>query len=113
MLETYEPLPAILASMIARRICPNRRSRGFLVGWGQTLHSILEDGTRYAWGVCVLAHLYHDLHDVVYRDGASLSAGVTLLHVWAWEHMSITCPVHMRFRGVGQPFVHLYSSILS
>ena len=97
MLETYEPLPVVLAGMITRHICPDRRSRGFPVGWGWTLHSILEEGTHYAWGVCVLAHLYHDLHDAVYREGASLSAGVTLLHVWAWEHMSITWTIHMRF----------------
>ena len=49
----------------------------------------------------------------MYGEGASLLAGVTLLHIWAWEHISITCPIHMRFRGVGQPYVHLYSSIFS
>ena len=62
---------------------------------------MLEDGTRYAWGVCLLAHLYHNLHDVAYREGSSLSTGVTLLHVWAWEHIYITCLVHMRFQGAG------------
>ena len=99
MLEEYEPLPTVLVSMIAGYICPNRRSRCFPFGWGQTLHSMLEDGTCYAWGVCLLAHLYHDLHDVAYQEGASLLATVTLLHVWTWEHIAITHPNHMRFCG--------------
>lgn len=54
---------------------------------------MLHDGQQYVWGTTMLAQLYHDMHLVVYREYASLSAGVTLLHIWAWEHIAVTQPV--------------------
>ena len=90
MLEAYDPLPIVLVGMIASYVCLEKRSRDFPVGWGWILCLMMEDGTHYAWGVCLLAHLYHDLHDVAYQDGASLLARVKLLHIWAWKNISIT-----------------------
>lgn len=53
---------------------------------------MFEHGTRYAWGPCLLAHLYIDMHEVSYWGGSSIFAGVTLLHVWSWEHIPVTRP---------------------
>ena len=37
MLEACEPLPAVLMRMIASCIFPDRRLRGFPIGWGHKL----------------------------------------------------------------------------
>jgi len=63
----------------------------------------------YAWGLCVLTHLYHDMHFMVYRKGASLGCGFTLPHVWTWEHIVMTRLVCAYARPVGQPFVFAYT----
>lgn len=47
---------------------------------------------QFAWGPVLLVSLYKDLHEYVYVDGRVLRAGVTLLHVWVWEHISVLCP---------------------
>lgn len=75
----YETLLMILAGLIGKFICPDRRSQGFDFGWEGILDSMMQHRNCYAWGVCMLAHLYHDLHQVVYDGGASLSSGCTLL----------------------------------
>lgn len=74
----YENLPVILG-LIGGFMCPDRRSQGFGVGCGGILQSIMQHQTRYAWGACMLTHLYHHLHHIVYDDSASLSTGCTLL----------------------------------
>lgn len=99
MLMYYDNLPSILASLVGGFICLVRRSRWLSVGWGRILLSMMQHQTRFAWGVCILAHLYHDLHQVVYDGAASLSSGVTLLQVWCWDHIAISRPVHDRVRG--------------
>lgn len=56
----------------------------------------------------MLAHLYHDLHQVVYLGAASLSVEVTLLQIWAWEHITVTQPIAERDRLFGRPYVFEY-----
>ncbi|XP_059076277.1 protein MAIN-LIKE 1-like [Cryptomeria japonica] len=51
MIMHYETLPVILASLIGGFIYPDRRSQGFVVGWGNILQSMMEHCTRYAWGI--------------------------------------------------------------
>lgn len=48
--------------------------------------------TCFAWGPVLLASLYKYLHEYVYLDGRALVAGITLLHVWAWEHIAVFWP---------------------
>lgn len=66
MVDAYATLPSILVGFIRGFLCPDRRSKGLSVGWGRILESMIVHGTRYAWGMCMLPHLYHDLHQVVY-----------------------------------------------
>lgn len=71
------------------------------------------EGTQFAWGPCVLSHLYQDLHEVAYRGVGSLGVGITLLHIWAWEHLPVTRPVSLRFQAVDQPYVYMYGGMMS
>lgn len=47
----------------------------------------------YAWGLVILTSLHHEMHQVVYYQGRSISSGVTLLHIWAYEHIAILRPL--------------------
>lgn len=89
MVDTYTTFPSILVDFIAGFLCPNHRSKGLLVERDHILESIITHGTRYAWGLCMLSHLHHDFHQVLYLRGASLSLGVTLIQVWTWEHIVV------------------------
>lgn len=81
MVDQYALLPSMLAGFIGGFICPNRRSHGFLIGWSCILEEMVGQRMIYAWEIFVLAHLYHDLHQVVYDEVASLSTWVILLHI--------------------------------
>lgn len=70
-------------------------------------------GTTYAWGPCVLAHLYHDMHQVCYKGAMSISKGVSLLHVWAWERIMITWPEGVGERDANDPFLYIYYYFLT
>ncbi|XP_059066342.1 protein MAINTENANCE OF MERISTEMS-like [Cryptomeria japonica] len=94
MLMYYEPLTSILADLIGGFSCPDRISCGISVGWGCILLRMMQHRTRYAWGVCMLAHSYHDLYQGVYDGAASLASSVTLLQIWCWEHIDVTRPIH-------------------
>lgn len=75
----YAPLPLVLARFIGGFLCFDCRSKGLSVGWGLVLEDMVTQGYRFTWGSAMLAHLYRDLHEVVYLGYDSLSAGVTLL----------------------------------
>lgn len=63
------------------------------------------DGSRpMAWGTLALVELYKDLHNIVYRLGQSFGF-VTLLQVWAWEHITVMQPVGRQDRDVASPMV--------
>ncbi|XP_059066361.1 protein MAIN-LIKE 1-like [Cryptomeria japonica] len=83
-------LVLVICGFQSGRIIPDLGRHGFPLGWSRCLYFMLHDGQQYAWGVTMLAQLYHDMHLVVYREYASLSAGVTLLHIWVWEHIAVT-----------------------
>jgi hypothetical protein len=104
----YAALPAVLARFIGGFLCPDRRSRGFSYGWGRVLESMVRRSRIYAWGSCLLAHLYRELHLFVYRGSSSLAADVTLLQIWAWEHIAVARPLTHRQRPEGRPYSHMY-----
>ncbi|XP_059073617.1 protein MAINTENANCE OF MERISTEMS-like [Cryptomeria japonica] len=60
----------------------------------------------------MLAHLYRDLHQVVYLGYNNLSAGVTLLQVWVWEHIPIARPLANRDRPVRCAYAYGYKGIV-
>ncbi|XP_059070503.1 protein MAIN-LIKE 2-like [Cryptomeria japonica] len=67
----YEPLPAVLSGIVGGLLCPDRCSHGLAIRWEQVIEQMITEGTQFAWGPCVLAHLYQELHEVVYRGRGS------------------------------------------
>ncbi|XP_051178114.1 uncharacterized protein [Lolium perenne] len=45
-----------------------------------------------AWGAAALAHLYRELGKASMKGKANCCAFLTLLQLWAWEHIQIGCP---------------------
>lgn len=106
------PLPSVLAGFIGGFLCPNRSSKGLAIGWGLVLEDMVTQGRRFAWGSAMLAHLYRDLHQVVYLGYSNLSARVTLLQVWAWEHILTARPLADRDRPVGCAYAYKYQGVV-
>lgn len=63
------------------------------------MEMMIDEGTQFAWyDLCLLAHLYLDLNDLVYMGECNLSIRMTLLHIWAYDHVVLLRQVCMRFR---------------
>ena len=58
-------------------------------GWGHMLEKILQQPAQFGWGQCFLAHMYHEMHEIVYQEARSMAARVYILQVWAWEHLPV------------------------
>lgn len=61
MVDRYAPLPSVLAGLVVGFLLPDRRSHELSVGWSHALRRMVRERIRYAWGICVLAHLYHEI----------------------------------------------------
>ncbi|KAF0888378.1 hypothetical protein E2562_014200, partial [Oryza meyeriana var. granulata] len=55
------------------------------------LHDFDASG-EMAWGAAVLAHLYRELGKASMKGKANCCAFITLLQIWAWEHIQIGRP---------------------
>lgn len=111
MTATGLALPVVIRGAISGFLCLDRVTQGLAVGWGGALETLVTQHTRYAWGPCVLSHLYYELHQFFYHGSVGLGCGVTLLQVWAYEYLLVTRSIHFRGKGHGCSFVHLYDMI--
>lgn len=76
------------------------------------LEDMVRQGHGFAWGSCMLAHLYRELHQVVYLGYTSLSTRVTLLQVWAWDYIPVSRPLADKDRPVGQAYAYGYTGVV-
>ncbi|KAL6636866.1 hypothetical protein ACP70R_024438 [Stipagrostis hirtigluma subsp. patula] len=53
-----------------------------------------------AWGAAVLAHLYRELGKASMKGKANCCAFITLLQIWAWDHIQIGCPERLENKGL-------------
>ena len=90
----------------------DRRGHGFLVGWGRVLEQMVMDRVMFAWGPCMLGILYYYLHQVAYRGGLLISVGVTLLQIWAYEHILVFWLVVDWELVEDMPYVYSYRGVL-
>lgn len=95
-------LTTVLGGIISGYLCPDKATWGLAIRWSLKLEIILIERRRFAWGPCILAHLYHELNQFVYLIGYRLRCMVTLLQMWAFENIVVTRPIHFRFRDIGQ-----------
>ena len=48
----------------------------------------------------MLAHMYHEMHEIVYHEKKSIVVKVYVLQIWAWEHLLVMRPI---FEGEREP----------
>lgn len=110
--DRYAPFPSVLTSFIGGVLCPYHRLKRLAVRWGLVLEYLVMKGRRFSWGSYMLAHLYKELHQVVYLECMSLLVGVTLIQVWAWEHIVVTRPLVDRDKPICFPYVFGYTGVV-
>lgn len=62
----YDELTIVLWSVVVGLLILDRRTHGFPVGWGRVIHDMIVHRWVFEWGPCLLATLYHQMHDTVY-----------------------------------------------
>lgn len=77
------------------------------------LERLLTRPVRLGWGSCLRAHMYHEMQEIVYREGKSMAASVLVLHIWAWEHIPICRPIVDDSQEVHHPIVCHYSGYVT
>ncbi|XP_059068501.1 protein MAIN-LIKE 2-like [Cryptomeria japonica] len=99
------PIACVLARLIGCFVMLDRGQQGFLCGWGRILEMLISQSRRLGWGSCLLAHMYHEMHEIAYQDAKSMAARVLILHIWAWEHIPVCKPMVDDSREAHQPIV--------
>lgn len=92
---------------------PDRGQQGFQCGWGRMLMRLMESPQKPGWGSYLFALMYHEMHEIVYRDGWSMAIGVYILQVWAWEHLPICQPEVDDSRELEQLIIYRYVSYIT
>lgn len=67
---------------------------------------------RMAWGPAILAEMYHELHEIIYKDGRTWACGAILAQVWAWEHIAVVHP-RVQPRERRYPYIYRYLRFIS
>ena len=83
-MHTYGPthrLASVLAIFLSYFLCPDRGQHGLEYGWGVMLQRMIEALEIFGWGQCMLAHLFHEIHEVVFHERKTMVAGVYVLQI--------------------------------
>lgn len=73
-------LAVVLGIFLSCYLVPNMGQHGLECGWGHMLQRMLDRPvTRFRWGECMLAQMYHEMHEVVYQSAKTIAAGVLVL----------------------------------
>lgn len=99
----------MFACIVAGLLILDRRALGFPIGCGCVTHDMTIHRCVFSWGPCLLATLYHHMHGVVYLQQKLVGCGITLLQIWAWEHIDIFCPaLHINLE-LEKPYAYEYT----
>lgn len=84
LMHTYRSthrLASMLAIFLSYFLCPNRGQHGLECGWGVMLCQMVEAPEIFGWGQCILAHLYHEMHEIVFHEKKTMASGVYVLQI--------------------------------
>ncbi|XP_059068551.1 protein MAINTENANCE OF MERISTEMS-like [Cryptomeria japonica] len=103
----------VLAGIIGCFVMPDRGQQGFLCGWGRMLDMLVTRPRRLGWGSYLLAHMYHEMHEIAYRKAKSMVVGLLVLQIWAWEHILVCRPIVEDLKLPHQPIVYQYAGFMT
>ena len=73
------------------------------------LQRMVEAPEIFGWGQCMLAHLLHEMYEVVFHERKTMVAGVYILQIWAWEHLPVCRPIFEDVREPQEPYICKYT----
>ena len=73
----------ILCSLVMQELVMDRSKKGFSCIWGRLVMDVIERPWWMAWGLAILVDMYHELHEIVYRDGRTWAYGAMSVQIWA------------------------------
>ena len=56
----------------------------------------------------MLAHLFHEMHEIVFHERKTMAARVYVLQIWAWEHLPVCRPIFEDAREALEPYICRY-----
>ena len=82
LMHTYgltHRLTSVLAIFLSCFLFPNIGHHGLECDWGVMLQKMLTSPKIFGWGQCMLAHLFHEMHEVVFHERKTMVARVYVL----------------------------------
>ena len=82
LMHTYGPthrLASVLAIFLSYFLCPNRGQHGLECSWGVMLQQMVDAPEIFGWGQCMLAHMFHEMHELVFHEKKTMVVGVYVL----------------------------------
>lgn len=101
-------LASVLSIFLSFFLVPDRGQHGLEYGWGIMLHRMVEAPEIFGWGQCMLAHMFDEMHKIVYHGRKTMLVGVYVLNIWAWEHLPVYRPIHEDAQEVMEPYIYRY-----
>ena len=110
-MHTYGPthrLALVLAIFLSYFLFPERGQHELECGWGVMLQRMVDAPEIFGWGQCMLAHMFHEMHEVVFHERKTMVARVYVLQIWAWEHLLVCRPIFEDAREPQEPYICRY-----
>lgn len=91
----------------------DHQQNSLLMGWALMVAHMMVTPSELAWGQCLLAHMFFEMHEVVYHDSKSFAAGALVLQIWAWEHILVLRPVYQAQCQPQEPVIYIYAGYVT
>ena len=61
----------------------------------------------------MLAHMFHEMHEILCHEWESMATSIYVLQIWAWEHLLVTRPIFEDAREPMEPYICRYRGYIS
>ena len=56
----------------------------------------------------MLAHLFHEMHEIVFHEKKTMATSIYVLQIWAWDYLPVCRPLHEDARELMEPYICRY-----
>lgn len=57
----------------------DRQQNGLLMGWAPMVARLMLTPSELAWGQCLLAHMFSEMHKILYQESKSFTSSALVL----------------------------------
>ena len=72
------------------------------------LHRMIEVPKIFGSDYCMLAHLFHEMHEIFFHEKKTMATDIYVLQIWAWEHLLVCRLIHEDAREPMEPYIYRY-----